>query len=328
MSAPFKPVVADSYSRPAWMPDLSCKVRGAIGGRLLQVSFPGAGGSGGGRRGKVFGFTSGCRRRLMRRLAQVSCTAELPAFVGQTFPDSALPRDCATANRHLSVFLKRLKRELPTAAGFWRLEMQPRKSGERVGEMVPHFHLLIWNVPSVTWGNDDRGNPISSFEWESDCAPQICWDFHNASVSGKLGDVIPEPVLKWRTVNFREWLSVTWYHVVGTHDLKHCLAGTSVSAVHSWRGVMSYCSKYMAVVRDEDAASEGRCWGVFNRTSVPWAKMVEVDLTPEAAYRLRRIGRRYIERSSGRRYGLRRGCGISLFCDADRWWSALVNSPP
>jgi hypothetical protein len=84
----------------------------------------------------------------------------------------------------------------------------------------------------------------------------------------------------------------------------------------------------MAVVRDEDAASEGRCWGVFNRASVPWAKMVELDLTPDAAYRLRRIARRYIEHSSGRRYGLRRGCGITVFCDSARWWTALVNSPP
>jgi hypothetical protein len=180
----------------------------------------------------------------------------------------------------------------------------------------------------VDWGVDDRGRLLSNYEWESDGAGQLRWEFQNASLGGVLGEVVPEPVLQWRTIQFWEWVSVNWYQVVGTHDLKHCVAGSRVERVHSWRGVMSYCSKYLSKVDDENAAVEGRSWGIFNRASVPWAKMVELDLTPEAAYRLRRIGRRYIERSSGRRYGLRRSCGISLFCDAARWWSALVNSPP
>jgi len=328
VNAPFKPEAAECYSRPVWMPDLSCKVRGALGGRLLQLSFPGAPGPGGGRRGRVFGFTSGCRRRLMWRLAQVSCAADLPVFITLTFPDSALPMNCQTAKLHLSVFLKRLKRELPLAAGFWRLEMKARKSGDRPGELVPHFHLLIWNIPSVDWGVDDRGRLLSDYEWERDGAGQIRWEFQNASLGGALGDVVPEPVLQWRTVQLWEWVSVNWYQVVGTRDLKHCVAGSRVERVHSWRGVMSYCSKYLSKVDDENAAVDGRSWGIFNRKSVPWAKMVELDLTPEEAYRIRRIARRYIERNSGRPYGLRRGCGLTVYCDASRWWTALVNSPP
>jgi hypothetical protein len=44
-------------------------------------------------------------------------------------------------------FTKRLKRVCPSAAGFWRIEWQSRKSGLHEGKLFPHFHLLVWGLP-------------------------------------------------------------------------------------------------------------------------------------------------------------------------------------
>jgi hypothetical protein len=132
-------------------------------------------------------------------------------------------------------------------------------------------------------------------------------------------------------MSFFDWCSLAWYHVVGSHDGAHFLAGVSVERVRSWGGVMSYCSKYMAKLGENNFLSEvpiGRSWGVFNRSSIPWAKIVELDLDEDAAVRLRRIARRYLEHVRGRR--VRVPYGVTLYCDVERFksfWAGLPDAP-
>ena len=70
-----------------------------------------------------------------------------------------------------------------------------------------------------------------------------------------------------------EWVSESWYEVVGSGDERHLKAGTNVSFIQSWNGVMAYASKYIAKLTElpEAWVSPGRYWGIRNRDIAPWA---------------------------------------------------------
>lgn len=91
------------------------------------------------RRGKVTQFSRQSRGRLLELLASINQPAlrAMPLFLTLTYP-AVYPQDGAEVKRHLDVFLKRLKRELPYAAAIWKLEYQTRGA--------PHFHILLFGV--------------------------------------------------------------------------------------------------------------------------------------------------------------------------------------
>jgi hypothetical protein len=129
-------------------------------------------------------------------------------------------------------------------------------------------------------------------------------------------------------MSLRDWCALSWYHVVDSHDLKHFQAGVTVERVESVAGV-SYCAKaYLSKVDAESVLSEiefGRSWGIFNRVLVPWAKIIEMDLSPCDGVRIRRIARHYLEHRLGRR--VKRPYGVTLYCDTSQW-SRLLAVPP
>lgn len=100
----------------------------------------------GNKRQAVTRFSANSRRRLMRKLATVK-TGELPSFLTLTFPDSwSYHDDPGEWKRVLKRFEARFRRHFETGAYIWRLEVVPRKSGERIGQLSPHFHLLVFGV--------------------------------------------------------------------------------------------------------------------------------------------------------------------------------------
>lgn len=120
-------------------------VIGWVGGSLLKVQHAGPyslNQSGGGRRGKVKGFSRGSRRRLQRMMATVE-KKNLPVFATLTYPDQ-FPSDLETWNVHLERLRARLTRK--GWGCIWRREFQTRKSGVNVGRVAPHYHLLIWGA--------------------------------------------------------------------------------------------------------------------------------------------------------------------------------------
>jgi hypothetical protein len=129
-------------------------------------------------------------------------------------------------------------------------------------------------------------------------------------------------------MNFCDWLSLAWYHIVASQNLDHFKAGVSVTRVRSWGGVLSYCSKYMAKLGENNFLSDvpvGRSWGIFNRSSIPWAKMLDLDLDEETGVRIRRICRHYLTRVTGRKRRFAYGC--TLYCDT-RHFLPLLARPP
>lgn len=102
---------------------------------------------GGGQRGPVVGLSRASRRRMMYMLCQTK-KLEKPLMVTLTYPDK-FNQNPRIWKRDLKVFLQRLGREYPKAGAIWREELKVRKSGESVGQVAPHFHLLVWGVEYV-----------------------------------------------------------------------------------------------------------------------------------------------------------------------------------
>src|SRR5690554_2824154 len=93
----------------------------------------------GGKRGAVTEFSAGSRRRLLRLIARLEKTRT--TFITLTYP-AEFP-DPRTAKEHLRALFERIRRRVPEASGIWRLELQERGA--------PHFHLLMFNLPYISF---------------------------------------------------------------------------------------------------------------------------------------------------------------------------------
>jgi hypothetical protein len=122
----------------------------------------------------------------------------------------------------------------------------------------------------------------------------------------------------------KEWLSRTWFEVVGSGDDRHLRAGTQVQRVESWRRVIGYAAKYLAKEVSELPKAwrngVGRWWGIHRRKLAPREAM-EVELQGPAYFRVRRVLRRRIGGPgvSGRRFWADgRGCGGRILRQGQR----------
>jgi len=129
-------------------------------------------------------------------------------------------------------------------------------------------------------------------------------------------------------MSFFDWASLNWYHVVGSGNVDHFMAGCRVEKIRTWGGVLSYCAKYMSKADSESFLQDvptGRNWGIFNRECMPWAKIIELPLGDEEGVRLRRIMRRYLENETGRK--IQRHFGMTLYCDPSQFVRSLAREP-
>lgn len=98
----------------------------------------------GNKRGGIRVFSKASRRRLMRTIAQLRRDV-LPVFVTLTYPDSYTHHaDPVEWKADLRRFEHRFRRAFPGGSFVWRLEAIDRKSGERIGQVSPHYHLLVF----------------------------------------------------------------------------------------------------------------------------------------------------------------------------------------
>jgi hypothetical protein len=285
------------------------------------------------------------------RLNQVSVAADLPDFVTLTLPDDVFDDSCTTfaktAKLCLDALLKRLRRVCPSATGFWRIEWKARKSGRYEGKLFPHFHLLLWGLPqryhSDINGVETRQSVVPVKESQQDFAG-LCREvvgqhvfksqravqrFMAREAMNELRPQLYESSDVRSFMGFFDWVSLAWYHVVGSHNVDHFLAGCRVESIRTWGGVLSYCAKYMSKSDSENFMADvafGRSWGIHNRANMPWAKMIELPLSDDVGVRLRRVACRYLSRKLGRR--VQRHFGVTLYCDVSQFKRLLEASPP
>lgn len=96
--------------------------------------------AGGGKRGKVRGFSPGSRRRLLEKLNRLEVPENERAFFVTLTYHLDLP-DFETAERHRRAFLERIRRRFPKACAPWRKELQKRGA--------IHFHLIFLGLPML-----------------------------------------------------------------------------------------------------------------------------------------------------------------------------------
>lgn len=286
--------------------DNSGQVEIWMGAHALHISRPGEGSGPGvvNKRGAVRHFSRKSRQRMMMTLHKIKMNVEtgLPVFTTNTFPD-AIP-DPKEVLRMWDVFWKKLERRFPDAAMIWRKELQSRKSGAlSAGLWLPHYHSLIWNVPSRMDYEEENGEWITLKR-----KPDGGWietiyakDDSGAKIVAQVTEM--EPGCQDR---FVEWYSRAWYEAVGSGDFRHYKAGTRVEKMKEPNGVRFYVSKYIAKV-DEEAVlmSEyciGRWWGIKGRRSIPWGERVVFTCTRSQAAQLMRCARRYVKAVTGKKY--------------------------
>jgi len=199
------------------------------------------------KRGKITGFSSASRRRLLKTL--FSLTEYPEHFITLTYPKE-FPLDSRKWKRDIDTFEKALKRAFPRAWFVWKLE--PQKRG------APHFHLL------------------GSFRQTSLTYRALC-----------------------------EWLSYTWYRIVGSGDVKHLKAGTNIKLPDSKVAVRKYISKYTGKTFTLDDLPDcwgepGRFWGIIGRANFPKRDALYLDLDFNEFVQVRRFLKRWL-RSIARR---------------------------
>ena len=83
-------------------------------------------------------------------------------------------------------------------------------------------------------------------------------------------------LLVWGADISREWLSRSWWEVVGSGEATHLAAGTNLQRVRSTNGAVWYCAKYLAKLQTVLPGWEyvGRWWGIQGRSNVPRERQV------------------------------------------------------
>lgn len=259
--------------------DESCQVegkkRGAIevteGAGVVKVSRPAtdeAGRGEGGERGPITHFSKKAARRLQLRVAKIR-KEQRPVFVTLTYPD-VYPWSGKGIKRHIKNLGERFKREFSQWSFFWKLELKERKSGTMEGELMPHFHLLVWT--------DSTGEvPYSVYETAKRWFEENWHEVVRGSLSEK----------EWSVLQ-----SVAEYERGDGVDLlgDHAEVSTRTERIRSRRGVLSYTSEYLA--NPEKGAEKmegiGRFWGYVNKDKLPFGRTHVLPLNHEGACKLMR----------------------------------------
>lgn len=97
------------------------------------------------KRGVISSFSRKSRKRMIEQLAMLR-RVENGFFVTPTYPDD-VQHTGDKAKRDLDALTKRLQRRFPSCGGIWRIEIKPRQSGAFIGQLAPHFHIMLFGVP-------------------------------------------------------------------------------------------------------------------------------------------------------------------------------------
>lgn len=214
----------------------------------------------------------------------------VPIFVTLTYP--RLWRDaCPTgrdAKRHLDLFRRRWVRRWGSFQGVWKLEFQPRHRRPAIEQLAPHFHILT-----------------------------VCPGLDPACEQ-------PTPT---SLASFREWVSPTWWEVVGSEDNDHLRAGTQVvEADGSTAGrIIGYFAGYTAGrskeeqhIAPDDWPGLGRFWGVSGISRV----VLSVEFSEDDFFKIRRVLENLMAKRAGRKRRSR-----SLYTTRNGIWVALEDAP-
>jgi len=101
-----------------------------------------------GKRGVIKGFTRGARLRMLRMIASINWEhVRHGLFITLTYPDEHAVRTLRERTTDKYLFLRYIEKHLGKKVGvIWRLEWETRKSGKRKGQLIAHWHLIVFGA--------------------------------------------------------------------------------------------------------------------------------------------------------------------------------------
>lgn len=120
----------------------------------------------GGTKKPVCQFSRQSRLNLLSFFNKMDWTNAAPGiFITLTYPDEVECRKRKLLNLHRHVFWRHVEKHVGRhVPAVWRLEWLPRLSGDKIGEPMPHFHLLVFGVEFIhrsrvnAWWNSTLGH--------------------------------------------------------------------------------------------------------------------------------------------------------------------------
>lgn len=103
----------------------------------------------------IYEFSRKSRLRLLKSIATFDWRRIGGSlFVTLTYPDDVAHTDIDKRNRERYLFHRQVEKYVGKHVnGIWRVEWMPRLSGKRIGEVLPHMHLLLFSCPFVPIAN-------------------------------------------------------------------------------------------------------------------------------------------------------------------------------
>lgn len=101
------------------------------------------------RKGKALnGFSEGARLRLIKFVATLDWNKIGKClFVTLTYPDEVSNPDKDLRNRQRYLFMRYVENYVGREInGVWRIEWMARQTGENIGKVCPHFHLMLFGI--------------------------------------------------------------------------------------------------------------------------------------------------------------------------------------
>lgn len=207
-----------------------------------------------GNKAPIHEFSSNSRRLLLDRLMSLRPEAWDRALFWTLTYHEKWPEP-ARAKADLRAFFKRLVRHAEKSknyeykpAMFWRMEIKPRLSGDREGELAPHFHLFLFGCPAVPY--------VTALRWWHEITGDYTITFLNMK----------------RLDNRRKAMNY-----VAKYVAKPSQADNALSSAVEVNGSMDFApnldiSLYLAGM--------GRFWGLEGGDCIPVASLKEVIFEP------------------------------------------------
>lgn len=220
-------------------------------------------------RGVITRFTARSRSRMMRKTGMLRGLKN-PYFVTLTYPGH-FEHSPDRVKEHLHALKKRIKRRFPNMAMVWRMELKTRQTGLSAGEIVPHFHMLLWGMSVL----------------ETDMLKAMKQLWFEVALSFKDHPPVIMPTLDDKGTPDLEAMT--------TEQRNFYEHGVDVEQLFNFRHTLSYVSKYAAKEEDDETAQHwGRRWGVCGRVDL--SPSYTVKLTTKEHYALRRAIRKALEK--------------------------------
>lgn len=106
-----------------------------------------------GKRGMIRGFSNQARLRMLRFGHTINWETKVrKLFITLTYPDEVMPTRREELSNHKYLFIRAIETILAhRISGIWRLEWKPRLTGMHEGQIVPHWHLILFDIGYISY---------------------------------------------------------------------------------------------------------------------------------------------------------------------------------